>query len=180
MKTDPSEELVEVVRPDGSVFHVTTRSEMRKSRLNHRSVYVAVLGGPVSNPAIVVHRRADFKDINPGTWDLAFGGVCDVGEDWLEAAERELAEEAGIVNQPLTFLGQQNYSDAQLAVVGQLFVVRYDGPIQFCDGEVQQIEYVPVSQLDAWIDRHAVCRDSAALVAPKVVEFVDSAGRDEI
>ena len=50
-----------------------------------------------SSGAVLAHQRASWKDIWPSRWDLAFGGVCAVGEPWDDAASRELAEEAGIV-----------------------------------------------------------------------------------
>ena len=85
-------QLVEHVDENGDVIEVVTRSEMRAKALRHRSVYIAVLDGD----RLLVHKRADWKDVFPGAWDLAFGGVCDVGEGWLESARRELLEEAGI------------------------------------------------------------------------------------
>ncbi len=33
---------------------------------------------------VVVHQRAPWKDVAPSLWDLAFGGVCDVGEAHLD------------------------------------------------------------------------------------------------
>ncbi len=180
MGTDVSKELVEVADSDGSVLRVVTRSEMRTQNLPHRSVYVAVLAGSVAEPELVVHQRSDSKDINAGIWDLAFGGVCDVGEDRLKAAERELAEEAGIVAQELTFLGQETYYDAHLAVVGSIYAVRYNGPLSFVDREVQQSKRVSVEDLPTWLAGRPVCADSVAMVLPKLPGFVKTIQRYEM
>ena len=44
---------------------------------------------------LYVHRRTDDKDVYPGMYDMTAGGVLAVGETYLEAARRELAEELG-------------------------------------------------------------------------------------
>ncbi|MDG1088200.1 MAG: hypothetical protein P8P20_10715, partial [Acidimicrobiales bacterium] len=67
-------QLVEHVDEDGAVIEIVTRAEMRARTLRHRSVYVAVLD---SDDRLLVHKRADWKDVFPGAWDLAFGGICD-------------------------------------------------------------------------------------------------------
>ena len=64
---------------------------MRRTGARHRATYVIVR---TSDGGVVVHRRADWKDVCPGYWDLCFGGVVDAGEDWDVAAARELAEQA--------------------------------------------------------------------------------------
>ena len=51
-----------------------------------------------------MHRRAEWKDVYPGYWDVCFGGVLGAGEAWDDAAHRELQEEAGI-DAPLELLG---------------------------------------------------------------------------
>ena len=83
-------ERVEHVSVTGEVIEVVTRSELRRRRLRHRCTYIAVV---TTDRRIVVHRRADWKDVFPGYWDLCFGGICGVGEPWLPAAQRELLEE---------------------------------------------------------------------------------------
>ena len=82
-------------------------------------------GGPyvvVLRPGdrVVVHQRAAWKDVAPSAWDLAFGGVCGVGEGWLESATRELAEEAGLTDVPLTDLGQGTWTYVGVGLWRQL------------------------------------------------------------
>ena len=89
----PSTELVDQLDEDGAVVGAVTRRDMRAHNLRHRSVAVVVVN---SRQELLVHRRADWKDVWPSRWDLAFGGVVGAGEAWEEAARRELAEEAGV------------------------------------------------------------------------------------
>ena len=62
---------------------------------------------------VLVHRRAGWKDLWPGYWDLAVGGVVGVGEPWPAAARRELAEELGVEVVELFELGGFSYEDAK-------------------------------------------------------------------
>lgn len=162
-----SREPVEVVGPDGSVLGIVSRAEMRRRRLRHRCTYVAVVD---SADRVLVHRRAGWKDVYPGWWDLAFGGVCGVGEGWTEAAGRELAEEAGLVA-PLVDLGPVRYDGPDGRIVGRVFLARHDGPFRGDDGEVVETGWVPRAELAAWATERRVCRDSAQVVLPLVVDL---------
>ena len=90
----PADELVEELDANGEIVGVVTRGEMRTQNLWHRNVIVMVRR---SSGRIVVHQRADWKDVFPSMWDAVFGGVPNVGETDREAAARELAEEAGLI-----------------------------------------------------------------------------------
>jgi len=160
-----AEELVEEVDADGTVVGIVTRAEVRARRIRHRTVFVAVLDG--AGERIVVHRRADWKDVWPGRWDLAFGGICSVGEGWAEAAERELVEEAGLAV-PLVPMGEGRYEDDAVAEVVRLFVARSDVDPTCPDGEVAEVAWVPVAELRAWAAAHDVVPDSEALVLPRI------------
>jgi 8-oxo-dGTP pyrophosphatase MutT (NUDIX family) len=161
---DARGEPVEVVDADGNVVEVVDRAVMRAGNLRHRSVGVVVRRR--ADGAVLAHRRAAWKDVWPGRWDLAFGGVCAVGEDELETAVRELAEEAGIDVAPdgLRRLGSGSYEDDDVAAVGTLFEVDHDGPFVFADGEVEATEWVPASQLWSWLESHPHCPDTAHLL----------------
>ena len=162
---DPGAELVEEVDPEGTVLRVVSRAEMRRDRLRHRCTYVVVLNRA---DEVLVHRRADWKDVYPGWWDLAFGGVCGVGEGWSDSAARELAEEAGL-SAPLTDLGPIRYDGHDAAVVGRVFLARSEGPFAGTDGEVAETAWVARSDLERWARERRVCRDSGTAVLPLVV-----------
>ena len=135
---------------------------MRRLGLRHRAVYVAVR---TSSDEIVVHRRADWKDVYPGAWDICFGGVLDAGETWDAAANRELAEEAGIIAE-LRPVRSDTWSDGQTAIVGRVYEAVHDGPYPCPDGEVVEVRTVPRTDLDAFLAGHSHCPDSVALLRP--------------
>ena len=109
---------MDVVDAGGTVVGRATRAEMRAGNLRHRTVFIAVVTG---DGAVVAHQRADWKDVWPSRWDVAFGGVVAVGESWDEAARRELAEEAGI-DAPLEPVGVGRYDDGEVVEIAHLFV----------------------------------------------------------
>ena len=99
---------------------------------------------------------------------VAFGGVAGVGEGWDEAARRELAEEAGL-SVPLEHIGEGPYDDADVSLLGHVYLARHDGELSLPDGEVVAVDRVPVSDLAEWLDDHETCPDSVALVVPALV-----------
>jgi isopentenyldiphosphate isomerase len=164
---DAGDERVDVVDDDDRVIGTVTRAEMRARRLQHRAVAVAVFG---SDGRLLVHRRADTKDIWPGQWDLAAGGVVAAGEAAEDAARRELAEELGIEVPPgrLEPLGSGRFRDESVALVASCYRVVHDGPFTFTDGEIAQVRWVTWPEFDELRERHRFVPDSLALVLPRV------------
>ena len=160
-----AEQLVEHVAPDGSVIEIVTRAEMRARSLRHRSVYIAVLD---TSDRLLVHKRAPWKDVFPDAWDLAFGGVCDVGEGWLESAERELLEEAG-VSADLLDCGPIAFEADDVALIGRLYRCTHEGPFSFDDGEVTDTRWVALDDLADFVRANAVPDDSAALITAEAL-----------
>ncbi len=156
-----AEERVEVVDEAGNVLDVVPRSVMRAERLRHRCTYIVVVD---LHERLIVHQRAQWKDVWPGRWDVAFGGVVGVGEDWGDAALRELREEAG-VEAGLQALGGGTYDDFDVSLLGRVFLARHDGPFTFPDGEVLQADRVPLDEVERWIAGRDLCPDSLSLAA---------------
>lgn len=161
---DAADELVEVVGDDGAVTGVVTRGEMRARNLRHRAVFVVVR----SEGRVLAHLRADWKDVWPGRWAVAFGGVVGVGESWSAAACRELSEEAGIdvAEAGLTHLGGGRHDDADVRVLAEVYAVVSAGPFRFTDEEVVAVEWVDEDSLDEWCAHRPVVPDDVAIVLP--------------
>ncbi len=157
-----ADELVDVVDADDRVVDTVTRAEMRRHGLRHRAIYVVVR---TSGGDVVVHRRADWKDVYPGAWDLCFGGVLDAGEEWDAAARRELAEEAGVEAEP-ELVAVDTYDDADTAINARVYGCVHDGPYPCPDGEVVEVRTITIAGLGAFVDAHELCPDSVALVLP--------------
>ncbi|MFZ4668281.1 MAG: NUDIX hydrolase, partial [Microthrixaceae bacterium] len=161
-EVDPADELVDVVDEHDQVIDTVTRAEMRRRRLRHRCTYVVVR---TSDGGVLVHRRSEDKDLWPGAWDLAVGGVVTSGEDWERAARRELAEEVGVADVELEPIGAGAYSDDHVDEVARMWTVTWDGPVTFADGEVVEAHVVTLDELRARLDRDRFVPDSRALLA---------------
>ena len=157
-----ADELVDIVDENDNWVRTTTRADMRKNRLRHRGVFVAVL---TTDLRLVIHQRSPLKDIWPSYWDIAAGGVVAAGESYEASAMRELAEELGI-EAPLTELGRSYYEDDEVALFGRGFVARHDGPYEFRDGEVTAIETVDLAEFDRVLPLRTWCPDSITLALP--------------
>lgn len=158
-----AEEPVDLVDENDVVIGVLTRREMRAQRARHRTVFIVVRS---SAGHVLVHRRADHKDVWPGRWDLAAGGVVGSGEMYDEAAVRELAEELGIEGVALRRLGRGAYQDAEVAEIAVVYTADWDGPVRFADGEVTAAEWLSPRDLAGAIRERSFVPDSLALVLP--------------
>ena len=167
-------ERVEVIDPvTGATLDTVERARVRSENLWHRSVFVVLLR---SDGLVVTHRRADWKDMWPGRWDCAFGGVVAAGEATAVAAERELAEEAGVHGPALEHLGRGMHDDEDVREVGDVYLARWDGPLAPADGEVVELGTVPLAELDAWLGDTPVVPDACTIVAPLLRTLVGGAG----
>ncbi|MFZ4718997.1 MAG: NUDIX hydrolase [Ilumatobacteraceae bacterium] len=162
----PAEELVDIVDADDRVVRTVTRAEMRAQRLLHRAVSIAVLS---SDGRLLVHRRADTKDVWPGMWDIAAGGVVGAGETYDVAARRELAEELGVEADQLVDLGGGRFEDDAVALLGRGYLCTHDGPFTFTDGEIAEVRWVDRADLERLMAVERFVPDNVALLLPLVL-----------
>jgi isopentenyldiphosphate isomerase len=158
-------ELVDLVDDDDRIIGVAPRTRMRAQNLRHRAVFVAVRS---TAGDVLVHRRSDAKDVWPGWWDLAVGGVVAHGEAWDAAARRELREEIGLADASLRRLGGGSFADDDVRLIGRVYSVVCDGPFTFDDGEVVEAHFISRNDLVRRIAAQRFLPDSVALVLPRL------------
>ena len=156
-------EMVEEVDMLGNVLRLVSRRQMRTERLGHRSVFIAVMSEAGD---LLVHRRAQTKDLWPGWWDVAVGGVIALGETDDAAALRELAEELGVQGATLERLGTGAYADGEVRLVATIYLCRTEGPFSFADAEITEAHWVSRAELPVWLQAKTFLPDSVALVLP--------------
>ena len=94
------------------------------------------------------------------------------GESYEGAAERELAEEVGVVGvRPVAF-ADGRFADADVDLVARAFRVVHDGPFRFADGEVVEARWVDADGLAELMAGESFVPDSLALL-PVDVLFPD-------
>ena len=168
MGLSAGDELVDVVDEFDQVVQVVPRRVMRADRLRHRAVFIAVVDGA---GRLLVHRRSPHKDVWPSWCDIAVGGVVGVGENYIDAAHRELAEEIGVSMATLEEidLGEsRTYEDDQVSLMARCYVVTSSGPFTFDDGEVVEAWWVHRDGLDDLLRRERFLPDSLKLLLPLI------------
>jgi isopentenyldiphosphate isomerase len=139
-----ADEIVAIVDARNTVVGAVPRREMRAKNLLHRSTYILVF-----NPhgELYVQKRTLTKDVFPGYYDPATGGVVLAGESYEQGAIRELAEEMGIREVPLTWLFDFYFADEHTRVWGGAFSCVYDGLITPQEEEVESVSLMTIADL---------------------------------
>lgn len=141
---EPDTEIVAIVDERNRVVGSAPRHEMRARRLIHRATYVLVFN---ARGEVFVQKRTATKDIFPSYYDVAAGGVVLAGEEYDVAARRELEEELGISNVPLTVLVDFLYEDDRSRVWGRAYRCTWDGPMTLQETEVEGGSFEPVERV---------------------------------
>ena len=139
-----AEEIVVIVDEHNQVVGAAPRREMRAMQLLHRSTYVLVFN---SRGELYVQKRTLTKDVFPGYFDVAAGGVVLAGETYRQGAERELAEEMGIRGVPLNQLFDFYFENEHTRLWGCAFSCTYDGAVVLQEEEVESGAFVSVSDI---------------------------------
>ena len=147
-------------RPTGEV---ATRTEVRARNLVHAATAIVV-----RDPAgrVYVHRRTETKDVYPGRYDFAAGGVLQAGEDPYDSAVREVAEELGVTGVDLRLLYEADYADEHTRYHAYCYECTWDGPIRWQPEEVAGGEWVTVARLREVLDEWPFVPDTLANLTP--------------
>jgi len=161
MMSLPAEELVEIVDRDNTPIGAVTRRIMRQQNLIHRASYILVFN---RQGQLFIQKRTATKDIYPGYWDLAAGGVVQAGETYLESAARELREELGVTGVKLKHLFDQYFEDENNKVWGRIFSCVNNGPFTLQAEEIDYGRFIPLSEIEALHKSEPITPDGMALL----------------
>ena len=128
------DEIILIVDKDNNETGSAPRHEMRARGLPHRAAYILVFN---SKDEIFVQKRTMNKDIYPSYYDIAAGGVVLAGESYDESAVRELEEELGIRDTPLTSHFTFCHEDSSNLVWGRVYSCTYDGGMSLQEEEIE-------------------------------------------
>lgn len=88
------DEYVAVIDEDGKILQKASRNEVHKgTHLMHPVVHLHVLK---RDRSVLLQKRPENKEIQPGKWDTAVGGHVSFGESIEAALQRETLEEIGL------------------------------------------------------------------------------------
>lgn len=131
---NPKDEIVQIVDRNNRETGSVPRHEMRSRGLPHRACYIMVFN---SRGELFVQKRTMSKDIYPGYYDIAAGGVVLAGESYDESAKRELSEEMGIGDGNLVPHFTFFYEEGRNQVWGRVYSCIYDGELTLQPEEVE-------------------------------------------
>lgn len=126
--------------------------------------------GMTADGRIFVSRRSARKMVAPGLWDTLSGGMRSAGESFLQALERETAEEAGLDPGSYTLITEAIRTVATSAVfdgwmcevtLSAGIEVHPDAVLSMRDGEVDAIECITPDTLFERIRERSVTREAA-------------------
>lgn len=138
-------ELFEIVDEMGVVIGAAPRNVCHGDpSLVHRAAHVLVFN---SEGLLLMQLRSMDKDIQPGKWDTSVGGHLGVGEDYEQAASREMAEELGITGVALNYLYDYRLRNQVESENIRSFCVVYDGPVSHQPEEIDEVRYWAVEDI---------------------------------
>ncbi len=141
---NPTRERVVIVDRRNKRTGVVERAEMRRCNFIHRASYILVFN---HSDELFLQKRTESKDIYPGRYDIAAGGVVLAEETYEQSAKRELLEELGIEKVPLNRHFDHFYSDTANQVWGRIFSCRHEGPFVLQEEEVANGRFLPIAAI---------------------------------
>jgi 16S rRNA (adenine1518-N6/adenine1519-N6)-dimethyltransferase len=140
-------ELIQIVDEQDNPVKGDTRISAWSEGLFHRIVYIMVED---AEGKILLQKRGKNISTFPNCWDIAAAGHVDFGENYEEAAWRELAEELGVTGLKLEQVGKYRSSDVfedrKLNRFNMVYrvVVPHDTTFRLQASEVAGIEWFEV------------------------------------
>lgn len=153
-------EYLDLVDRENKIVGPKLRSEVRASNLLHRGVGIICWN---SSGQLYVHRRTPTKDLFPSMYDMMVGGAVCSGEDYPEAARREVQEELGVSGKDLRFLLEYLYEGPKNRAFIHLFEVVWDGPIKLQQEEIVWGEWMNFEEAKRWVKTVEVVPDGLAV-----------------
>ena len=150
LKDNPqsAEEIFDVVDMNDFVIDQVDRNTVHRDKLIHRAVHIFILN---RNDEILLQKRSLLKDTCPGLWGSSASGHLDSGEEYEDAAIRELKEELGIVAE----LNQVSKIEPSVNT-GWEFVTLYkcehNGPFSWPFSEVEDLGFFEIKMVSKWIE----------------------------
>ena len=144
-----SEEWFDVVDDNDHVVGRRRRADVHRLNLLHRAAHILVFN---HDGQLFLQKRSAQKDNSPGLWDSSAAGHLSAGEDYVIAAQRELAEELGIASapvlEPLFKVKACRESEYEFAWVYRCLA---EGPFLLDPVEVEDGCWLAPEEVSAWL-----------------------------
>lgn len=141
-------EIFDVVDENDKVTGQATRKEVHARSLLHRAVHVFVIN---ARGELLLQRRSRLKDVHPGVWDSSVAGHLDAGEEYRDAAIREMEEEMGIRDVEPEEIGRLKPCEETGWEHVVLYMVRWAGRPGYPCSEIDATLWMGAAEIDEWI-----------------------------
>jgi 8-oxo-dGTP pyrophosphatase MutT (NUDIX family) len=155
------EEVVTIVDENNRPVGAAPRWKMRAERLVHRAAYILVFD---SSDRLFLQKRTPTKDVYPGCYDVAAGGVVLQEESYEQSARRELAEELGISNVEIRRHFDFYYADEHSRLWGRVYSCRFDGPMVLQPEEIESGAFRDIAEVLDMSTREPFTPDGLAVL----------------
>jgi isopentenyldiphosphate isomerase len=148
--SNPGELLTRVADDDSVILGPVERRLVHGNpALVHRSAHVLIL-----HPAegtLLLQKRSEHKDTQPGKWDTSVGGHVSFGQSYEEAALREAGEELGITlkSADLEFLHFLRFRSALESENTATYLCLHAGPFRPDPDEVSALRFWTRAAIEA-------------------------------
>jgi isopentenyl-diphosphate delta-isomerase len=168
MTSVSQEMLVDAVNGNDVPVSVIARAELFQRHANFRVAHDLIFN---SSGELLIQKLARTRLRHPGYWGSSVAAYLFAGESYRDAAERRLAQELGVQNVNLEFIGKISMIDDGCQKFIGIFVGLYDGPFTADREQIEELEFMPLQQI------HALSDSGTRLFTPtflKVLEFYES------
>ena len=131
------------VDENDNVLGKATREDCHKNNIIHRSVYIFVLN---DKDELFLQKRSKSKDLYGGYYTGSATGHVDFGEEYEEAARRELEEELGIKAKLRYLCKVKSFSGIEREI-SALYLCRHSGLIRFNKAEIDEGIFINAKQI---------------------------------
>jgi 16S rRNA (adenine1518-N6/adenine1519-N6)-dimethyltransferase len=142
-----ADERFAVVDAEDRVIGDAPRSTVHGDNLLHRAVHILLFNDAGE---LFLQKRSRRKDRHPGAWDSSAAGHVDSGEDYDEAAGRELQEELGVTAK-LERVVKLPASERTGREFIWLYRGRHNGPFELARSEIELGRFFPSDIVTAWV-----------------------------
>ena len=137
-------EYLDIVDENDKVIGRDTRKNVHDNYRIHRGVHVFVVD---RQDRILIQRRSMKKDYYPGYLDISVGAQVSSGETYEAAGRRELLEELGCHEGPITEIASYDAYSSRQREKRRIFVHYCEGPFAPNPDEVDDLEFLSVDEV---------------------------------
>ncbi len=136
---DNQKELFVVVDGHDTILGYKTRYECHHDKsLIHRAIEVGIIN---DKGELLLQKRSMQKDLYPGFYQMSVGGHVEKGEEYLDAAIREVEEEMGLKKVNLKFLDKITVHTSHETEILSIFLCYSNGPFTVAPDETSEINF---------------------------------------